>query len=291
MIPNNKIFSAFLHNRAVISLTGDDTIDFLQGLISNDARPLANGNSIYAALLSPQGKFLHDFFLIPWCDKILIDVSTERAGDLLARLKIYRLRSKVEIAIDESLCVATFWNGIIEEAEQRNSKIYIDPRLPEIGYRAIGTKDSINDFIQKNSCKLVMEEEYERFRLSLSAPDTRDMIVEKSLLMECGFEELHGVDFSKGCYVGQEVTARSKFRGQVRKSFYKVQADTALPTIGTSIMAGDKSIGELRTSLGDTGIALIHNDEYEVAKNANVDFLCGGIKIRLDLAIWIKNSK
>jgi folate-binding protein YgfZ len=291
VIPNNKIFSAFLQNRAVISLTGDDTIDFLQGLISNDARPLANGNSIYAALLSPQGKFLHDFFLIPWREKIFIDVSAERAVDLLSRLKIYRLRSKVEMLIDESLCVAALWGGELEYSEQFACKIYSDPRLPEIGYRVIGTRNSINDFVQKNSCKLVMEEEYESFRLSLSVPDTRDMIVEKSLLMECGFEELHGVDFSKGCYVGQEVTARSKFRGQVRKSFYKMQADKALPAIGTPIMAGDKSIGELRTSLDNTGIALIHNDEYEVAKNAKVDLLCGGIKIRLDLAIWIKNSK
>lgn len=285
------MFSTFLSQRAVIILSGEESIEFLQGLISNDARLLTNGNSIYAALLSPQGRFQHDFFLIPWRDKIFIDVRSDRANDLFARLKIYRLRSKVEITIDESVCVAALWGGEPVVIEQSDYKIYPDSRLPEIGLRAIGIKDSISNFCQQNSIELVAEEQYEHFRLSLGVPDTRDMIVEKSLLLECGFEQLHGVDFSKGCYVGQEVTARSKFRGQVRKSFYSVRAGAFLPVAGTKIMAADKIIGEMRTSLDNVGLALIYNEEYEAAQNNNTLFLCDGVKVEIIPSEWIKNFK
>lgn len=285
------MFSTFLSQRAAISLSGEESIEFLQGLISNDARLLANGNSIYAALLSPQGKFLHDFFLIPWQGKIFIDVRADRAKNLLDRLKIYRLRSKVEIAIDESVCIAVLWGRESEVFEQSDYKIYNDPRLLELGMRVIGTKDSISNFLQQNSIDLVEEERYEHFRLSLGVPDTNDMMVEKSLLLECGFEQLHGVDFSKGCYVGQEVTARSKFRGQVRKSFYSVRAGVPLPAAGTKIIVADKVIGEMRTSLDNIGIALVYNEEYEVAQSNNTPFLCDGVKVEIMPTEWINLFK
>ena len=143
------------------------------------------------------------------------------------------------------------------------------------------------------------------------------MIVDKSLLLECGFEELHGVDFNKGCYVGQEVTARSKFRGSVRKSLYHVESlraegetikklenglphrlmpprndakfiDEKLPALGAKIMAGDKEIGELRTSINNVGIAIINNEEFEAAKTANIPFLCDGKTLRINQPIWRK---
>lgn len=281
------MFSAFLPKRAVISLSGDGTIDFLQGLISNDARLLENGNNIYAALLSPQGRFLHDFFLIPWRGRIFLDVQADRAKDLLSRLKIYRLRSKIEIAIDESLCVAALWDGESDPSEQQDFKIYNDPRLPEMGFRVLGDKNAVSGFFEKNS-KLETEEQYEYFRLTQGVPDTRDMIVEKSLLLECGFEELHGVDFNKGCYVGQEVTARSKFRGQVRKSFYMIKAGSTLPEFGTKISAGDEIIGEMRMSLHNIGIALIYNEKYVLAKSSAIPFLCAGIEVEIILPEWIK---
>jgi folate-binding protein YgfZ len=213
------MFYAFLQNRAVISLSGDDSVDFLQGLISNDARRLLEDKPVYAALLSPQGRFLHDFFLVPVQGKILIDVQADRAKDLFSRLKLYRLRSKVEIMMDEQFLVAALWEGELDLPLPLDGKIYQDPRLLEMGYRFVGTQAALKELASQNKYSLAEEGGYENFRLSMAVPDTKDMIVEKSLLLECGFEELHGVDFSKGCYVGQEVTARSKFRGQVRKSF------------------------------------------------------------------------
>lgn len=282
--------NAFLYERAAISISGEDSLEFLQGLVSNNVKSLAEGKAIYAALLSPQGRFLHDFFLIPWQGKIFIDVNKERAGDLFARLKLYRLRSKVEIAREESLCISALWDGEIGESEDPDYKIYVDPRLVELGYRMIGSKDAIAEFCKQQSISEVTEEEYEKFRLSLCVPDTSDMIVEKSLLLESGFEELHGVDFSKGCYVGQEVTARSKFRGQVRKSFYSVKAIGNLLASGTKITAGEEIIGEMRSSLGGIGIALIYNDKYEAAKEGDIPFICSGLALEITPAVWAKKA-
>ncbi len=277
------MLNALLPQRAALSLSGADVIEFLQGIISNDARPLAQGNPVYAALLSPQGRFIHDFFLVPWQGKIFLDVQEDRAGDLFSRLKIYRLRSKVEIEKDDSVSIAALWGANLNAEENSEYRIYNDPRMTEIGMRAIGSKNSLNKLGEQAS-----SEDYEKLRLSLTMPDTRDMVVEKSLLLECGFEELNGVDFNKGCYVGQEVTARSKFRGQVRKSFYGVKDDSDLPAAGEKIMAGDKTVGEMRTSLDKNGIALVYNEEYEAARNAGTAFLCNGMELQLFPAPWIK---
>lgn len=282
--------NTFLSKRTVISISGENSLEFLQGLVSNNVRSLAEGRSVYAALLSPQGRFLHDFFLVHWRDKIFIDVKKERAGDLFSRLKLYRLRSKVEITPEESLCVSATWAEEIAETETADYKIYADPRLGELGLRAIGNKDSISEFYKQQQISQVAEDEYEKFRLSLCIPDTSDMIVEKSLLLESGFEELHGVDFSKGCYVGQEVTARSKFRGQVRKSFYSAKSDAPLPASGSKIIAGEEIIGEIRSSLENIGIALIFNDKYEAAREGNIPFICGGLGIEIATAGWAKKA-
>lgn len=281
--------TVILPQRSIIGISGEDSIEFLQGLISNDARLLEKGRPVYAAMLTPQGRFLHDFFLVPWQEKIFVDIHSPRAADFLNRLRIYRLRSKVVIEPGEALNAFALWDGELDEAGQQDCKIYRDPRLAEMGLRAIGDKDAINNLTGKYRIEPGTQEEYERLRLSLGVPDTRDMIVEKSLLLEYGFEQLHGLDFSKGCYVGQEVTARSKFRGQVRRSLYMASAGSSLPEIGTQITAGDKAIGELRTSLGSSGMAVANREAYEEAEKNNTPILCGGMEVSLTLPEWMKN--
>ena len=276
---------SFLSQRKIIHLSGDDTVNFLQGLISNDARKLLKNEVIYTALLSPQGKFLYDFFIIPWYENIFLDVAENRAADLLSRLKMYRLRSKVEIEFTDDLCVAAIWgNNSVSPIETSEYKLYQDPRLTALGFRIIGKEKSIKESFKN----FALKDEYERSRIDLCVPDTTDMIVEKSLLLEFGFEELQGVDFSKGCYVGQEVTARSKFRGQVRKSIYKIIGEETdqLPAIGTPIISGAKTIGELRTSIKNIGIAIINSDDYEATKNAGETFLCNGKIVQIISPNW-----
>lgn len=257
---------ALLTDRSVVALSGDDTIPFLQGLITNDAALLENGTPLYTALLSPQGKFMHDFFLVPQQGRILLDIHKDREADLLGRLKIYRLRSKVNFEPLADHQVMAVWDTAQQEG-------IADPRLPALGRRIYGSG-------------LVSSEptgDYEAHRISLGIPDgAKDMQAEKSLLLEFDFEALHGVSFSKGCYVGQEVTARSKFRGQVRKQLYQVRSTAALPPSGTEVLSGGVSIGELRSTSGDTGLALLRTEEVE-KKNP---LTAGGVSISARRPSW-----
>lgn len=241
---------ATLEDRAVIRLSGGDRITFLQGLITNDATKLAQGSPLYAALLSPQGKFLHDFFLIPQAEHILLDVNNDRAADLLARLSLYRLRSKITMETT-ALKVTALWDS---PAAPPHPIIIADPRLPALGWRIYGEPDIAG----------ATPGDYEAHRIRLGVPDgAKDMHIDKSLLLEGDFETLHGVSFAKGCYVGQEVTARSKFRGQLRKRLYAVEATKALPDTGSVIHCNGVEIGELRSVSGHYGLALLRNDLME----------------------------
>lgn len=245
------MFSQHLTDRAVITLSGSDSIPFLQGLVTNDVSQLSKDSALYAALLSPQGKFLHDFLLVADEDRILIDIHAARAGDLLARLKMYKLRSKVSFSLSE-LQVSAFWDTA--SPPQVGGIMVTDPRAGALGYRLYSdvpvTPGDAGD--------------YEAHRIALGIPDgARDMRADKSLLMEYGFEALHGVSFSKGCYVGQEVTARSKFRGAVRKQLYKVRAQSPLPANGTLLVGSGVTVGELLSVSGTQGLALMRPEDLE----------------------------
>jgi len=261
-----------LPNRAFLRISGDDAVPFLQGLVSNDVTKLAQQGILYAALLSPQGKFLHDFFLIAHDGAILIDCEKSRRDDLVKRLSLYKLRSKVIIE-PVAMTVAAIW----DEEIKTSGDIFQDPRLPPLGYRIIG------ETIQREYPAPF--DAYEKLRLSLGVPDgSRDMIPDKTLLLECGFEALHGVDFNKGCYVGQEVTARSKFRAQLRKSLYKITGDAPLPPSGTEITAAGTPIGECRSASGTIGLAILRMEEVEKFPG---DLRTGGVAIKASLPDWM----
>lgn len=270
------MFYSILLKRALISISGADADAFLQGLISNDIHKLKSGAAMYAALLSPQGKFLHDFFLARRGDAILIDIDRERRADLLQRLAMYKLRSKVDIAaLPESEGVIAAWGEEIAGME------FPDPRLRELGYRLIGGTAQAEKACKGKGWREVAPDDYERMRLTLGVPDgARDMVIDRSFLMEFGFEDLHGVDFSKGCYVGQEVTARSKHRAQLRKFLYQVKSGGAeLPPPGTKVTAGESEAGELRSHAGDIGLAILRIEEVEKAAGAGVPLAAGGVTI------------
>jgi len=260
--------------RRIIEVSGDDAAAFLQGLVSNDVSRLQKGEAVYAALLTPQGKFLHDFFLVPQGASILIDCDKDSLPDLLARLTMYKLRSKVTIGAKENLGVAAIWGNQKPEME-----VFPDPRLAQLGWRAVGDINAI-----ASGCKPATFDDYERFRLELGVPDgARDMVRDKSLLLEFGFEDLHGVDFKKGCYVGQEVTARSKYRGQVRRFIYQVRADKVLPPAGTPVVLADVPVGELRSVAGNIGLALLKVEAVEKAQ----EFHAAGVACKAALPSWV----
>ena len=249
--------AVLLDDRGVILVEGADTEAFLQGLVTNDVARLGPDNALYAGLLTPQGKYLHDFFLSRLGATVAIDCERARMADLMRRLTLYRLRAKVSLedATDRYAVAAIFGTGTprIETAS-----VHVDPRLEALGWRALMPRDDAAAELARAGMTVGAAADYDLMRLRLGVPDgSRDILVEKSFLLEANFEELNGVDFDKGCYVGQENTTRQKRRGAVRKRLMRVDIDGAAPPPDAAITLADKPAGTMRSSGGGTGIALL----------------------------------
>ncbi len=224
-------------DRTVIRLTGEDRNSFLHGLVTRDA---VAGQLVYSALLTPQGKFLADFFLLDRGDDILLDVKSDFAPALAKRLMMYRLRSKV--GIEEADMHVT--RGIGEPPEGA----FADPRHPALGWRAYGAEGSPATI------------DWDAIRVEHCIPESGiELLPDDSYILEAGFDRLSGVDHRKGCYVGQEVTARMKHKTTLRKGLVTVEIDGSAP-VGTEIMAGEKVAGTLFTQSGGKAIAYLRFD-------------------------------
>jgi folate-binding protein YgfZ len=268
-------------NRGILQISGDDRVAFLQGLVSNDVARATSpgagepGRVVYAALLTAQGRFLHDFFIAAIGDSLYLDAEAQRLEDLRRRLSLYRLRSKVTLAAVSSSYAAALVFGtsslpalglpsdVGHAAALGRGIMYVDPRLPTLGARAILPREEL-DLLRRPGMAEGSAEAYEALRLSLGVPDgSRDLPIEKALLLENGFDELHGVDWKKGCYVGQELTARMKYRLLVRKRLMPVHIDGPTPPFATPIMLGDQEAGEMRSATGPLGLALLRTEMVE----------------------------
>ena len=246
-------------DRTVWTVTGKDALSFLQGLVSNDLRPLEQGTGlIWAALLTPQGKYLADFFLARTAGGTLhLDIATPFAADTLKRLILYRLRADVQIAAT-TLHVLRGLGPAPEGALP-------DPRHPALGWRAFSDVAGAPPRI-----------DWDRLRVEHVIPESGiELIPDDSYILEHGFERLHGVDFRKGCYVGQEVTARMKHKTELRKGLVRVAVEGAAP-VGTEILAEGKPAGRLFTQSGGHGIAYLRFDRAEG------ELLAGPARVRLE---------
>lgn len=259
-----------LDDRGVLALSGPEHRDFLQGLVSNDIDRLDPDRALYAGLLTPQGKFLHDFLLAARGDVILLDCEGARREDLLRRLTMYRLRRKVTIEdLTEDWSVTAVFGPGSETAfalgrepgqtvPSGDGVAFVDPRLPALGVRLLMPSDQAAATLSGLGLEARDRAAYDAHRLALGVPDgSRDIEVDRSFLLESNFEELNGVDFDKGCYVGQENTARQKHRGSVRKRLMPVAIEGPVPEPGTPVLAGEKKAGTMRSGRGKTGLALL----------------------------------
>lgn len=261
--------SVHLPHRGVLVVSGEDRRSFLQGLISNDITRTGPDRAIHAAFLTPQGKFLHEFFIVERGGAFLLDCEAARLDDLRKRLSIYKLRAKVAVAPAEGLAVyaligdgAAAAVGLPAEAgvagELGDGVVMVDPRLAEAGLRAILPTADAAAVLADAGFTVGVVADYDRRRIALGLPDgSRDMIVDKAILLENGFDELNGVDWKKGCYMGQELTARTKYRGLIKKRLLPVEISGPAPEPGTPVMLGDKDAGEMRSAAGDLGLALL----------------------------------
>lgn len=231
-------------DRTIWNLTGKDALGFLQGLVTNDLRPLESGPGIvWAALLTPQGKYLADFFVIRRADgELLIDIATPLAADTLRRLTLYRLRADVQIKPSELWLTSGL--GVMPDGALP------DPRHPALGWRLYAATPLSGPDV-----------DWDAIRVANLIPESGiELVPDDTYILEAGFERLHGVDFRKGCYVGQEVTARMKHKTELRKGLVRVVVEGAAP-VGTEVLGADgKPAGTLFTQSGGFGIAYLRHD-------------------------------
>lgn len=244
-----------LSNRAVLRLSGEGVRDFLQGLVTSDMAALGDGRPLWAGLLTAQGKALFDFIMWADGDEVLLDCEAARAADLVKRLSLYRLRRPIEIAIENGLAV--HWSA--EGAEG-----VPDPRLAALGRRWLAPADGAADG-------------YDAHRIALGVPEgAAELGVDKTLWLEANAVELNGVSFAKGCYVGQENTARMHYRDKLRRRLLPVRIAGDPGEAAELRSAGDRAAGELRSRAGDVGIAwlrLEHADGVMRIGNAEAEVI------------------
>ncbi|MBY0336828.1 MAG: folate-binding protein [Acetobacteraceae bacterium] len=259
---------AMLPDRGVVEVSGEDRVAFLQGLVSNDVSRAAPGAAVWAALLTPQGKWLADFFVVADGERLLLEVEAAQAAMTVQKLSRFRLRSKVALR-EVPLAVAAGWGDDPRPA----GLSYPDPRLPEAGWRALV------------EAPLPGDGDYDAHRLALGLPDgSRDLEAEQSILLEAGFDELHGVSWTKGCYMGQELTARTKYRGLVKRRLAPVEIAGDAPPRGTPITLEGAVVGEMRSSHGARGLAVLR---LPALRDGTV-LEAGGARLAVRIPGWMR---
>jgi folate-binding protein YgfZ len=258
-----------LEERGILAVSGPDRRPFLQGLVSNDVEKVGPATARYAALLTAQGKYLHDFIIVEASESLWLDAEAGRIADLKKRLSIYRLRAKVSLDERPDLAVAAVFGEGAPAALGLSGKpgfvrqfasgvALVDPRLAALGVRIVLPRETARAVLADAGLAETSFEAYDRLRLSLGIPDgSRDLVLEKSILLEAGFDELNGIDWEKGCYVGQELTARTKYRGLIKRRLVPVEIQGLPPTPGTIVTADGHEVGEMRSSRDGLGLALL----------------------------------
>jgi hypothetical protein len=243
-----------LTRRGVIAVEGEDRISFLQGLVSNDVALTAPGRAVWAALLTPQGKWLADFFILSDGERLLLDCEREQIAMLVQRLTRFRLRSRVVIRTEDAWRVYAAWG----EAPVADALTAPDPRVPEAGWRLLA---------RRPLAATASEADWDLHRIALGLPDgSRDLEADKSVLLEAGFDELNGVSWSKGCYMGQELTARTKYRGLLKRRLVPVTIDGPVPPPGTPVLREGKEAGTMRSGLAAMGLAVLRLESIQATQ-------------------------
>lgn len=254
-----------LTGRGVITVSGADRIAFLQGLVSNDVALVADGRAIWAALLTPQGKFRHDFIITADKETLRLDCEGgDQLMDLGRTLRRFVLRADVTLGINGDLGCFVVWGDGADKIMAESAGAIADPRLPALGYRLLAPASVARAAMQTIAADEADRAAWDHHRITLGVPDgSRDLQQDKAILLENGFDELHGIDWNKGCYMGQELTARTKYRGLVKKRLMPVRISGPMPGEGSQILADGKDAGTLYSTSGDVGLALLRLDAIQ----------------------------
>lgn len=269
LMANSSFLMQIRPDRAVLSLEGAETENFLHNLVTADILGLAEGYTRYAALLTPQGKILFDFFVLKTAEGYMLDCAASQLEELVKRLMFYRLRAKVAIAERKDLEV-----GVSAE-RPLGMTAYADPRTPLIGWRVIAEKGT-----------LPTGTGYDAARIALGLADSDGDIGSGELFPhEANLDQLGAVSFSKGCYIGQEVVSRMEHRATARSRIVPVTFDGAAPARGAAIKSADKIIGSVLSSAGHAALALLRLDRMA---EATQPLLTDAVRVRVHKPAWIK---
>jgi folate-binding protein YgfZ len=256
--------------RGVIAIEGDDRVAFLQGLVSNDIETVRPGQAVWAALLTPQGKWLADFFVFADAEALLLDCENDQIPMLIQRLSRYRLRMKATLRLMPEWVVSVAWPDRPEVA----GIIAPDPRLPDFAWRVLSPEALVAN---------ATPQDWDRRRLAAGLPEgSKDMEPDRSVLLEAGFDELSGVSWTKGCYMGQELTARTKYRGLVKRRLVPVLVEGSLPPFGTVVMKDGVEVGTMRSGLEDLGLASLRLDALRAPLS------CGEARLVPKIPSWMR---
>ncbi|MDG2520020.1 folate-binding protein YgfZ [Caulobacter segnis] len=258
---------ARLSSRALIRFSGLDWRTFLQGQLTQDVSTLQPGEARFAALLTPQGRLMFDLFVVGFEDGAWLDIAAEHRDAMVQRMTLYRLRAKVDIAADDAPVLAAFdVDPVPGEGWVR------DPRRPDLGWRGYGVASETD----------ATEADYDAFRLAQGVPGPADWAGEKTYPIEANFDLLAGIDFKKGCFVGQETTSRMKRRGQIKNRMLPITFDGPPPAYGAEVLAGTLRAGEVLSGVDGRAMALLRLDRI-----GGADLTVDGRSVRVERPDWI----
>jgi tRNA-modifying protein YgfZ len=276
--------AAFLPDRGVVRVSGSDARNFLNGLVTTDVTLLRPGLGRFGALLTPQGKITVDFLITEAASdqggEFLIDCPRVLAQALADKLGFYRLRAKVEIQnLSDGFVVLAVWDG---EPARIGELAFADPREATLGYRILMPRERAQKACDLIGAEMIDNSAYEAHRIALGVPrGGLDFMYGDAFPHETNMDRLHGVDFDKGCYVGQEVVSRMQHRGTARTRTVRITLDGPAPETGTAVFAGDKPVGTMGSAAGGRGLALIRIDRAADAVAAGTPLTSGGLAIRV----------
>ncbi len=295
----DKAFFELNLTRSVIAIGGTDRGEFLQGLISNDTKRISQVQAIFAALLSPQGKFAYDLMLVEQNDRYLVDCESTRRAELLKRLKVFKLRSQVTLDdLDTEFVVINLFGGdtcvrLGLGSASGTAKmlgdgvVFTDPRLPDLGAHAFLPRATYAAALNKLGFTEAPAGTFKERRYALGVPESStDLQPDKAILLECGFDELNGVDWQKGCYMGQELTARTKYRGLVRKRLLPIRFEGIPLPAGTDLVLDGKDVGDIRAVNGDLGLALLRLEHLDAILSQGIEIK--DTRVTASVPSWVK---
>jgi len=283
-----RMHAALLADRGIIKLSGEDARPFLDGLVTSSIETVTPQRAGYAALLSPQGKILFDFLVFATPDALLLDCSLALAPALAKRLGFYKLRAKVTIAEEtNALSVVAFWDG----AMPAHGPALADPRLAALGYRAIVPRDTVDAVIADSGATRVEADAFGAHRIACGVPRGGiDFAYGDTFPHEADMDQLNGVDFKKGCYVGQEVVSRIEHRGTARTRIVPVTFEGFAPEPGTIVMAGEKEAGRLGSTADGRGLAMLRLDRIADAHAAGEVLTAAHCVLQVHQPAWASFS-